>query len=191
MKSQSFSWQPLTPDRWEDLQSLFGPRGACGGCWCMTWRLSRKDFVDGKGAINQARFHMVVKTSPPGVLLYQAEEAIAWCAIAPREQYEALARSRVLAPLDDSPVWSVSCFFVRKDWRKQGVAVRVLRAAVEFAASQGAEIIEGYPTAPKSRQADPFVWTGVVRLFQQAGFHEAGKHSASRPIYRMIPGGKP
>ena len=198
MKSQSFAWYPLTADRWEDLQTLFGPRGACGGCWCMTWRLSRKDFVEGKGAVNQSRFHELVLrgelgvglASPPGVILYKDEDPVAWCAVAPREVYPALARSRVLAPLDDLPVWSVSCFFVRKDWRNKGVAVRVLKTAVEFASGQGAGIVEGFPTAPKSRQADPFVWTGVVRLFQQAGFQEAGKHSPSRPIYRWYANGK-
>ena len=153
----------------------------------MTWRLSRKDFVEGKGAVNQARFHQVVRTSPPGVLLYHGLDAIAWCAVAPRKEYPALARSRVLAPLDDLAVWSVSCFFVRKDWRNQGVAVRVLKAAVDFAANQGALIVEGYPTAPKTRQADPFVWTGVTRLFERAGFKEAGRHSNSRPIYRITP----
>jgi len=103
----------------------------------MYWRMARKDFVAGKGAVNQARLLGVLQTTSPGVILYHGLDPVGWCAVAPRVDYPVLARSRVMAPVDDKAVWSVSCFFVRKEWRKKGLRVSLLRAAMEFAKGPG------------------------------------------------------
>jgi GNAT superfamily N-acetyltransferase len=111
---------------------------------------------------------------------------VAWCAVAPREVYVQLARSRVLKPIDAEPVWSVSCIFVTRAHRRRGVSVAVLRAAGEFAASQGARIVEGYPVEPYSaKMPDAFAWTGTVAAFRAAGYEEVARGSAKRPIMRM------
>jgi GNAT superfamily N-acetyltransferase len=176
----------LTPDRWADFETLFGERGACGGCWCMTWRLSRKDFVANKGAGNRAAIHAIVQSgNPPGILGYLAGEPIGWCAIAPREDYPRLERSRVLKKVDDTPVWSVSCLFVRKDCRKQGVSVALLRSALDFVRERGGKVVEGYPVLPYSENMPgAFAWTGTASAFLKAGFRECVRHSAKRPIMR-------
>ncbi|HKI84423.1 MAG TPA: GNAT family N-acetyltransferase [Candidatus Krumholzibacteria bacterium] len=179
-----FHW--ATPSRWKDLEKLFGERGACGGCWCMVWRLSSKDWQAGKGAANKrALQRLVSKGERPGVLAYLGKEAIAWCAIAPRSEYSYLARSRVLRAIDDEPVWSISCLFVLKPYRRQGVSVALLQAAVELAKKRGAKIVEAYPSLPKMEKIpDTFVWTGVPSAFKKAGFSEAARHSPTRPIMR-------
>lgn len=186
-KAGDIQFAPLNADRWADLELLFGERGACGGCWCMAWRLPRKEFHAGKGASNRNAFRKVAAGGDaPGVLAYVGNEPVGWCAVAPRTVYVALERSRVLKPLDDRPVWSVSCFFVRKDWRRSGLGVRLLQAAVEFAGSRGARIVEGYPVIPHSTEMPAvFAWTGTVRLFERAGFKKAGAHSKARPIMRI------
>ncbi|MDH3217366.1 MAG: GNAT family N-acetyltransferase [Candidatus Krumholzibacteria bacterium] len=175
-----------TPTRWPDIEKLFGERGACGGCWCMAWRLRNKDYVAGKGAKNKRAFKKIVTSGKtPGVIAYLGREPVAWCAIAPREDYSALGRSRVLKPVDDQPVWSVSCLFVAKPYRKQGISARLLRAAAEFAAKRGAKIVEGYPVEPTmERTPDPFVWTGIPSAFRRAGFREVARRSKTRPIMR-------
>ncbi|TAN52584.1 MAG: GNAT family N-acetyltransferase, partial [Betaproteobacteria bacterium] len=102
-------FHPLTPQRWDDVQALFGPRGACGGCWCMWWKLPRAQFARQKGDGNRRAFRRIVKAGTvPGILAYADGQPIGWCAVEPRAAYPALARSRVLAPLDDRPVWSVT-----------------------------------------------------------------------------------
>ncbi len=184
MKPTEFSWHPLTLDRWNDLQTLFGPNGACGGCWCMYWRMARKDFVAGKGAVNQARLLGVLQTTSPGVILYHGLDPVGWCAVAPRVDYPVLARSRVMAPVDDKAVWSVICFFVRKEWRKKGLGVSLLRAAMEFAKEPGGVILEGYPTDSEKQTAAPFIWTGLASMFKKAGFKEVARRSATRTIFR-------
>src|SRR3970040_1081116 len=118
-KNTAFNFYPLTPSRWPDLVSLFGARGACGGCWCMAWRLPHSQWAQQKGSRNKSALKRIVNAgTPPGVLAYAGKQPIGWCALAPREQYVALGRSRVLAPLDSKPVWAISCFFVEKLFRK-------------------------------------------------------------------------
>jgi Acetyltransferase (GNAT) family. len=107
--------------------------------------------------------------------------------VAPRDVYIGLERSRILRPVDDKPVWSVSCLFVRKEYRRQGVSSILLRAAVEFAARRGAKIVEGYPVEPAStKMADAFLWHGVPSAFLAAGFEEVVRRSRSRPIMRYL-----
>jgi GNAT superfamily N-acetyltransferase len=183
----ALEFAPLTPDRWPDVERLFGPRGACAGCWCMAWRLRKAEWERGKGAGNRASFQRIVKKGPPpGVLAYSEGNAIAWCAVAPRSVYVQLERSRVLKPIDDEPVWSVSCLFVARAYRRRGVSVAMLRAAGAFAASQGARIVEGYPVEPRSeKMADVFAWTGTAAAFRAAGYEEVARGSPTRPIMRL------
>ena len=183
----SLIFHPLTRERWCDLQSLFGERGACGGCWCMVWRLTRSEFLMQEGAGNQAAFKRIVEAGDrPGILAYADGQPIGWCAVAPREAYSFLGRSRVLARLDDQPVWSVTCLFIVRPFRRKGVSVQLLRAAVAHAVQRGARIVEGYPVvARKDPMPDAFAWTGTTQAFQRAGFKEAARHSPTRPIMRF------
>lgn len=176
-----------TPSRWRDVESLFGERGACGGCWCMVWRLARKEWEKGKGAGNRAALKALVENGHrPGILAYHGRVPVAWCSLAPREEYIALERSRVLAPVDDRPAWSVSCLFVLKGYRRRGISVRMLREAVAFAGRRGARLVEGYPVEPTmQRTPDPFIWTGTPSAFRRAGFREVLRRSSTRPIMRF------
>ena len=171
-----------------DFVTLFGERGACGGCWCMLWRLTRKQFESQKGAGNKLAMKALVDSGEvPGILAYHNTEAIGWCAIAPRSNYPALLRSRILQPLDDRRCWSVACLFIEKLYRKKGVSTELLRAASEYAKSQGAELLEGYPVEPKSEEDIPpaFAWTGIPKAFIRAGFQEIVRRSPTRPIMRI------
>jgi len=178
--------RPLTPARWKDLEALFGARGACGGCWCMYWRLPRSTFEREKGDGNRRTFKKLVATGePPGLLAYDAGRPVGWCAIAPRTEYPKMARSRILQPVDDRPVWSVTCLFVTKPYRRRGVSVRLLMAAADYARRRGGRIVEGYPVEPRQgNMPDPFVWTGLASAFRQAGFTEVARRSKTRPIMR-------
>jgi GNAT superfamily N-acetyltransferase len=183
----NFKSYPATNARWADLEELFGERGACGGCWCMFWRLPRKEFEANKGIGNKRALKKIVKDSnPPGIIAYVGKEPIGWCSVAPREQFIALERSRILKPIDAQAVWSISCLFVKKAYRRQGISTRLLRAAVEFAAKQGAKVIEGYPVeASMEKMPDPFLWHGVPSAYKAAGFREVLRRSKSRPIMRI------
>lgn len=183
----SINFSPLTADRWADFEKLFGARGACGGCWCMYWRLSRTQFEEQKGELNRRNMQAIVNAGEvPGIVAYVDDQPVGWCAIAPRSDFPVLGRSRVLKPLDDQPVWSVVCFFVAKPYRRQGLMVSLLQAAVAYAGGQGARIIEGYPVELKQRETSPvFIFTGLASAFQKAGFIEVARRSETRPMMRF------
>ena len=180
-------FHPATPSRWADIEDLFGERGACGGCWCMFWRVPRKEFDSGKGGGNKSALKKIVTAGrKPGIIAYLGKEPIGWCAVARREDYIALERSRILKRLDEKPVWSISCLFIKKSYRRQGVSAQLLRAAVDFAARRGARVVEGYPVEPSmEKMPDPFLWHGVPSAFKTAGFKEVLRRSTSRPIMRF------
>jgi len=157
----------------------------------MFWRLPRKEFDVGKGAANKRAFKKIVTADrEPGLLAYVGNEPVGWCAVAPREDYVALERSRILKPVDEQAVWSISCLFIKRPYRRKGVSAQMLKAAVEFAATRGAKIVEGYPVEPSMKNMpDPFLWHGIPSSFKAAGFAEVLRRSESRPIMRItVPG---
>jgi GNAT superfamily N-acetyltransferase len=181
------SFHPLTPGRWADFESLFGSRGACGGCWCMWWRMKRAEFARKKGESNRKAMKKLVDSGEiTGILAYEGRKPVGWCAVAPRSSYPMLGNSRILANVDDEPVWSVVCFFVDKARRNHGLTVRLLEAATGFARKSGGRIVEGYPVEPiKGRSPDAFVFTGLASAFRKAGFREVVRRSETRPIMRF------
>jgi GNAT superfamily N-acetyltransferase len=183
----SITVHPLTPDRWPDLEALFGKNGACGGCWCMWWFQPGREFQQMKGEQNKRAFQALVEAGdPPGVLAYVDGKPAGWCALGPREQYPRLERSRTLKRVDDEPVWSVVCFFIARPFRKQGMTGTLLRAAVAYARQHGARIVEGYPIEPRNRDVPAaFAWTGFTSAFQAAGFIEVARRSKCQPIVRL------
>jgi GNAT superfamily N-acetyltransferase len=180
------TFHPLTPGRWQDLEALFGANGACGGCWCMWWRLKRAEFEKGKGAGNRRAFQKLVAAGgAPGLLAYDGARPVGWVAAAPREEFVRLEGSKLLAKVDAQPVWSIVCLFIARPYRRRGLMARLLRAAAEHARAHGATLVEGYPVEPAKRTGDAFVYTGIASSFREAGFVEVARRSPTRPIMRM------
>jgi GNAT superfamily N-acetyltransferase len=186
MLAEEIEFHPVTPDRWADLERLFGERGAYGGCWCMWWRITRAEFEKQHGEGNRTALKALVDAGKiPGLLAYAAGEPVGWVSVGPREDYPVLGRSWTLKPVDDQPAWSIVCFFVAKPYRKAGLSERLIGAAVDYARQCGAAIIEGYPVIPRQEslpEAEAF--TGLVSAFERAGFVEAIRRSEKRPIMR-------
>ena len=181
-----FQFYPLRKNNWKDFEILFGERGACGGCWCMSWLLPKKEFDANKGAGNKRKMKKLVDGNfEPGILAYFNNEPVGWCAIAPRENYIRLENSRVLKRIDEEVVWSIPCFFIKKEFRRKGLSSEILKAATEFCKSKGVKIVEGYPAEPYSNNIPAaFAWTGFPSSFRKAGFKEVVRRSKSRPIMR-------
>ena len=154
----------------------------------MFWRLPRKQFEAQKGDGNREAMRAIVGSGEvPGLLGYLDGRPVGWCAVAPRERYPALIRSRVLQPVDDQPCWSVSCFFVHRDYRRKGVATALLRAAIDYVKKKGVKLLEGYPVEPKGDKRIPpaFAWTGIPKAFESVGFSEVARRSPTRPMMRL------
>jgi GNAT superfamily N-acetyltransferase len=173
-EEMAISTYPLTPDRWPDVEKLFGAKGALGGCWCMWWQQTGKEYEAGKGEGNRRAFEAEVEAGPPpGVIAYANGEPVGWCRIGPRGSFARLQRARTLKPVDERPAWSVVCFYVAKDARGQGVTDALLKAATDYAASMGAELIEAYPRDPK-----PGPWAAAEAFRGRSSLYERGGFSA-------------
>ncbi len=190
MSISNLEFHSLTLERWADLEKLFGKNGACGGCWCMWWRLKRSDFVKQKGEGNRKALKRIVDSGEiPGILAYADNQPIGWCSVAPRDAYPMLERSRVLKPVDAKPVWSIVCFFIAKPFRHRGLTAKLIHAAVTHAQKYDGKIVEAYPVEPKSgKTADAFAYTGLVSAFRKANFVEVARRSETRPIMRYVIG---
>lgn len=181
------SFHPLTQKLWRDFELLFGKNGACGGCWCMYWKLRGKEYSENTGiALRQMQKAVVDSKTVPGLLAYADGYPIGWIAVEPRCAYPKLAHSRTLKPVDDQEVWSVTCFFVDKKHRRKGMTVGLLEAAVDYVKSKGGKIVEGYPVDAKKDMPAPFIFTGTAAAFAQAGFKEVARNSPTRPIFRYF-----
>jgi len=183
--SGSVEFQPLVPERWLDLEKLFGKHGAVGGCWCMWWKQTRAEFSRLHGEPNRLAFKAIVDSGAvPGLLAYSDSQPVGWCAIEPRESYPSLDRSRTLARVDDAHVWSITCFYINRHFRHRGLMRGLLTAAVDWADRQGAEIVEAYPVDSQVRLSNAAVYTGVAPIFCEVGFIEVLRRSKTRPIMR-------
>ena len=158
----------------------------------MWWRLGRSQFEKQKGKQNKLAMRKLVKSGQvPGILAYAGNKPIGWCSIGPREVYLSLIGSRFLTKIleeeNDKPIWSIVCFFVDRKFRNQGISIKLIQAALQFAKKKGARIVEAYPKQPKKqRWPDAFVWTGHISAFKKCGFVETDRPSPSRPIMRYF-----
>ena len=183
---------PLCPERWSDLESVFNAKGCsiARGCWCMYYRVS------GKGALTrpsdtqrtgakQALRELASQNPPPGLIGYRGKTPVGWISLGPRQDFAKLARSPVMKPVDDEPVWSVICFVVPSEFREQGVARELLAGAIKEARKQGAKLLEAYPVDKVVAPTSESSWFGSKAMFDEAGFEEVARRKPARPIVRL------
>jgi len=183
---------PLTQDRWADLEAVFAGKGCsfARACWCMEGRYNGRRPELGQGKARAKANRLALKAlveggSIPGLIGYRGTTPVGWVSLAPREEYGRLKRSAVMKAVDDQPVWSVVCFVVPSEYRGQGVAQALLKAAVAYARKKGAKIAEGYPIDKPTRSSDGFMWFGAKSMYDKAGFEEVARHKPQRPIMRL------
>jgi GNAT superfamily N-acetyltransferase len=181
-----FTYHPLTLARWDDFQTLFTEPGIQNGCWCMYWRLRRADCQHGYGEGNKQAFKTLLEGgNVPGILAYHQGQPVGWCAIAPREETAVLDRSPMLKRVDDLPVWSITCFFISKPYRRQRMTELLIHAALDYARQQGAQIVEAYPLRTEITKLLPYErYMGIQSTFERLGFKITLQRSDRRPVMR-------
>lgn len=185
----SISVFPATPDRWKDMEEIFGN----SACWCQYWRQSSSEYgrgakVDLKLSISRHKDALRAQLelpAPPGMLAYADDQVAGWCGFGPRTEMNRLVRSRTIPKVDELPVWSIVCFMIRVGYRRRGVARALLRGAINCAREYGAPALEAYPVDPGGKRIDvAFAYVGILSMFEQAGFQrilETSARSAGLP----------
>jgi GNAT superfamily N-acetyltransferase len=183
---------PLTRGRIADLATLFDAGGDPKWCWCSFYRVRNLSFANSTPAANRAILDGLAGDDPaPGLVAYEGDALVGWVSLGPRAAYERLTYSRVLAPLDDAPVWSIVCFVVARPRRGRGIAKQLLAAAIEYARDHGATMLEAYPADTSGgRIPSANVYQGTLSMFEGAGFEVVTRRrgnpdSRPRPIVRL------
>ncbi len=182
----TYTVRPLTPDLWPQLEELFGRTGACNGCWCMYWRIGSA-YTQRPREENRKAFRAVVrKGPPPGLLAFDGGTVVGWAQLTPRADLPKLATARFTRAVDDLPVWSLSCFFVRRGWRGKGVTTALIAAAAKHAKKMKAPALEAYPTKTGGAQRSTSgMYTGNAETFARAGFETVAEPAPHRPLMRL------
>jgi GNAT superfamily N-acetyltransferase len=178
------TYRPVTRARWSDLQALFESPGAPKHCWCMVWRAAGKERSANSPPQRKRQMAERVESGMPvGILAYLGRQPVAWCSLAPRETY----RNNVGGPpaREGERIWSLVCFFVKRQLRGEGVMTRLIEAAVDHARKKGANIVEAYPVPP---DAPSYRFMGFVPVFTEAGFDEIGRAGIRRRVMRLTVG---
>jgi GNAT superfamily N-acetyltransferase len=191
--SRPFEIVPLAPERWADAAAVFGDgRGVCGQCWCMYWRLPRKEFERSLGERNRRLFHARVDAGPPpGLIAYRDGEPVGWVQVGPRADVPQWNGARRLtaptpdAPAEDPGVWGISCFVVRAGRRGQGIATALLQGAIDWARRNGARVLDACPVDVDERRQPISLYHGVASTFRSAGFREIARRRHDRPLMRL------
>lgn len=191
-KAARFAAKPLTPDRWGDLEKIFGSSGGFSGCWCMYWRLPRAEFEGPDRKNNKTKFKKrVTKGPPPGLIAYAGREPVGWIQVGPRAGTPNWNGARRLsAPLAeheaaDGKVWGVTCFVVRAGWRGKGVASALVEAAAKWAKKNGARILDACPVEVSEKKPNISLYHGIASTFAKAGFVEIARRRDDRPLMRL------
>jgi GNAT superfamily N-acetyltransferase len=180
-----WEFHPLTAARWDDFETLFGPNGACAGCWCAWFLMTNREYTEAKKEGHKELMRTLVHSGvEPGIIAYADGVPAGWVALAPRERYQRLETSKQLGAVDDKPVWVISCFFIHRDYRRQGLMEKLLAAAVQYARGLGVKTLEAFPLDVEGKMSSIQMYTGKSSVFYKLGFNEVARRNY-RPILRL------
>lgn len=171
----TFEFHPIDTENWSDFEALMESRGSPHNCWCTAWiAVEKKHKNADKSEKKTCMKRRIEDGIPVGLLAYASGTAVGWCAVAPRETYRALGGDET-----KQNVWSVVCFFIKRDFRKQGLSRTLLEEAVKFASDHGAKYIEGYPV---KKDSPSYRFMGFTPVFEKADFRFVKKAGSRRNV---------
>jgi GNAT superfamily N-acetyltransferase len=181
---EKWEFHPLTPARWKDFEQVFGPNGACAGCWCAWFLMNNREFTESRKEGHKELMRTLVQSGvEPGIIAYADGIPAGWVALAPRESYKRLATSKLLGAVDDLPVWVVSCFYIYRDYRHHGLMEKLLTAAEKYARKKDVKVLEAFPIDVKEKISPISMFTGKADVFYRQGFELVAQREW-RPILR-------
>ncbi|WP_353813851.1 GNAT family N-acetyltransferase [Agromyces sp. SYSU T00266] len=174
-----------------DVEAVFGTRGDPATCWCQWYKLRGSAWESASRDELRGRLEeqLAAPGTGPGIIAYDGETPVGWCAVEPRSGLERLRHSPVASAspdddFDDPSIWAVTCFVVPRAFRRRGVGRALAAAAVETAREHGATLLEAYAVDPTARSKPPAadLFPGTVSMFEAVGFSEVARPKPHRVV---------
>ena len=194
--SETLTIRPANEVSWEELEAVFGTRGEPAMCHCQRYKMAFRESWASVGREElAARFRVQTECGNPasgsttGLVAFLDGEPVGWCAVEPRTAYPRLLRDTRVPWVDrhedktDDSVWAVTCFVTRRGFRKRGVSRALVGAAVDYARSQGARALEGYPMLVEEARG---ILPGELHVGTRGIFADAGFREVSHPTLRRV-----
>jgi len=185
---------PATPDRWPDVETVFGVRGDPSSCWCQYFRLRGKAWSDAEPlSLRDSLRAQLYDDPPPGVIAYDDGEPAGWCATAPRASYPRVLASPNWRSDAGDATWVVTCFVVRPGHRRHGIAATLLTGALDLATAHGATTAEAcaVDTTESGRVPSADLYRGPLSVYLAAGFTVVRRSSPAWVLVRRPLGAEP
>ncbi|PDT52601.1 GNAT family N-acetyltransferase [Sinorhizobium sp. NG07B] len=188
----ALQFAPVTRDLWPDFETLFGPKGAYCGCWCVALRLPYK--IRGTMSADDRKAYIrerIEAGPPPGILGYCEGRPVAWIQVGPRQDVPQFNSPRTCSrPLEereaeDASVWAVSCFFLASPLRGKGLSHHMLSAAIDHARASDAHYLDACPIDHTKRPKSVGLYIGSTAIFDAAGFETVACRKDGRPLMRL------
>lgn len=177
--SGKLTFKPVTAATVGDFEALFGARGGPNWCWCMAWRATSAELKDANGPTRkQQMLDRIADGVPVGLVAYDGGTPVAWASVAPKDTFQ----PGLGGVKETDKVWSLTCMFIAKDYRKQGLSALLIAAAAKHAKKHKATILEAYPVDPNSPS---YRFMGFVPAFARLGFEEVGTEGKRRHVMHM------
>ncbi len=171
----SLIFRPVTAETVSDFEQLFAAKGSPNWCWCMAWRATPAEIKDSKSpARRQQILDRIAAGTPAGLLAYERDHPIAWVSVAPKSTFRGLGGTE-----DEYRVWSLTCMFVPRARRGEGLSAKLIEAAADYARQNGARLLEAYPVDPDSPS---YRHMGFVASFEKLGFTPDGMAGSRRHV---------
>lgn len=175
----ALTFKPVTASTVGDFEALFGAKGGPNWCWCMAWRATSDEIKHAKGPQrHEQMLDRIKRKVPVGLLAYAAGEPVGWVSLAPKKTFRGLGGVQ-----DIDRVWSITCLFVPRTRRGQGLSAQLIAGAVAYARKRKARLVEAYPVDPDSPS---YRHMGFVPAFERAGFSPAGREGTRRHVMQLV-----
>lgn len=191
---EALRFVPANEVSWEDVQTVFGPRGDAARCQCQRYKVTEGWWAHRPPEEMRARLYEQTNCGVPGaettgIVAFLGDEPVGWCAVEPRPAYGRLLRmpvpwkGRPDEDKADEDVWAVTCLTIRAGYRRRGFTYPLAAAAVAYARERGARAVEAYPMVVRPGQN---VTWGELHVGSRSVFAAAGLKQVSHPTLRRV-----
>jgi GNAT superfamily N-acetyltransferase len=185
-----YTIKPLDSETWDAFGRLLDKHKGAGfgtGCWC-TWFHPRAETGDKAETGRDCKERLVREGKAHAALVFDGDVAVAWCQFGPPAELPNIHHRRDYeAGLVSLPDYRLTCIFVDRNNRREGLARVAVEGALELIAQAGGGVVEAYPHDTAGKQmSSTFLYNGTRSMYEKAGFEYERPKGKNNCVMRKI-----